>query len=60
MWGFVLLKGNGVGGGVYVVEEDKVYLIYSRRDQFRVGPMRHSSFNQNQYMSFWRTEKNLL
>lgn len=55
----MLQKGNGVGVGVYVVEEDKAYLIYSRRDQFRVGPTRHSSFNQNQYMSFWRTE-NLL
>ncbi len=47
MWGFGLQKGNGMGVGGYVVEEDKAYLIHSRRDQFRVGPARHSSFLQN-------------
>lgn len=59
MWGFGLQKGNGMGVGGNVVEEDKAYLIHSRRDQFRAGPTRHSSFHQKQYMSFWRTE-NLL
>ncbi|KTG03185.1 hypothetical protein cypCar_00000468 [Cyprinus carpio] len=31
-------RGNGMGVGGYVVEEDKAYLIHSRRDQFRANP----------------------